>query len=230
MFPTFISWLPSSRWASEMDPSPKVGCLEHIATVYVQVIFSTMDPSAIRFCTSHSAYCCPKSHWPFKQPYHTVDSFWVHANSNSQEFFFKTCISIMPCLSQPAFLQFLFYPNMEYYICTHKVLFLAACWKYFNSLLLQFIGIPSNFTWPVCYLSSSNSLIKINLVVWITRFLLYSQKHFSRLTLISLESHQSHRLRSFDAVNPSKCISLNLTFLHLDKDTKFLSNVFLNVR
>lgn len=111
-----------------------------------------------------------------------------------------------------------------------KVLFLAACWKYFNSWLLQFIGIPSNFTWPVCYLSSSNSLIKINLVVWITRFLLYSQKHFSRLTLISLESHQSHRLRSFDTVNPSKCISLNLTFLHLDKDTKFLSNVFLNVR
>ena len=136
----------------------------------------------------------------------------------------------MPCLSQPAFLQLLFYPNMEYYICTHKVLFLAASWKYFNSWLLQFIGIPSNFTWPVCYLSSSNSLIKINLVVWITRFLLYSQKHFSRPTLISLESHQSQRLRSFDTVNPSKCISLNLTFLHLDKDTKFLSNVFLNVR
>ena len=30
------------------------------------------------------------------------------------------------CRSQPAFLQLLFYPNMEYYICTHKVLFLAA--------------------------------------------------------------------------------------------------------
>lgn len=28
--------------SSEMGPSPKVGCLGHIATVYVQVIFSTM--------------------------------------------------------------------------------------------------------------------------------------------------------------------------------------------
>lgn len=139
MFPLSYPRFSILQVSFEMGPSPKVGCLGLLQ----QYMFKSYSAQWI-----HQPSC--------SVPYTLLTAVLNHTDLLSSHITQLThsefMLTVIPkcflnlyfyhaCLSQPAFYSFYSIQIWSTIFVPKEVLF-AACWKYFNSWLLQFIGIP----------------------------------------------------------------------------------------